>query len=693
MLDPELIDELAAHPDKNAPAVNRALAEEGHGTVLLSLARSGATAADALAVAARRMVEEGSRLSPAVDEDADAPPLDVPKELERLLVAHPNSPDDVRDLIGDSHPHDTFFVLACACHPRATRKAVERAAVWPSRYEVFDRRWLQLIPQTAISPLLAEEWAQDPNPLLRETIARLTRDATLLASLARDPARRVRRAVASNLYATEERARLAQEDPTPEVRARAAGDLSAHGVTSHGIASASFAAAQRAMESYGVLAPDTAAALSASDEQLDEEGALYAAQVLEPRPVVQLIRQATSRPGPSPVAGALAAGLALRPPDDEEAFRDLVAETTKVLSESGLDAGNLTGKARLAAWLGDGLAGCRVVDPARLVGDMPRGSLGAEVPVLARSAAIAPRLLHDMCQEACRSKEVPPALLELAWRSKQVDDAQVVAMAKGLGKAKRRGQDLPDDEIDLDPKLRTLELLEEVVLAVSRKIVLTPRAALPVVALDSRRVRYVLTALPSWRGSLRGSMLGRVLRQRAGALSAARSEARSRQASLRDWTQRMMTDTEVGVAIAVGHFTADALIHRIEQGRHRVEDGASIAAGAETRAVLEGPESVRSLIRWAARHRGQNGAALALWLLLEDLDRPRPAGQIASSVDTIARRSKSVSQTVAEALAILERRAPGRLERVFPQTPQGRATLASAIARAYRAVGGLRDER
>lgn len=691
MLDPELIDELAAQPEKNAPAVNRALAEEGHGTVLLALARSGATAGDALAVAARRMVEQGARLNPPPDEDGEAPAIDVPGELERLLVAHPNSPDDVRDLIVDSHPNDPFFVLAGASHPRATVRAVERAATWPSGYDVYDRRWLQLIPETAITPLMAEEWAQDPSPLLRETIARLTDHQELLAALSSDPSRRVRRAVASNLHASEQRARLATEDPAPEVRARAAGEISAHGTTSIGVASASFAAALRAMESGGVLAPDVAEALS-SAESLDEEGALLAAQVLEPRPVVTLIRETTGA-GRHALAHALAAGLALRCPDEEEAFRDLVAEATKALSESGVDAGNLTGKARLAAWLGDGLAGCGVLDPEELLVAMPRDALGAEVPVLARGATLAPRLLTCMCAQIERTRELPPALLELAWRSESVSDELVAAMAARVGKAKRRGQDLPEDEIDLDPRRRSLDVLEKVVLAISRKVVLSPRTALPVVALDSRRVRYVLTALPSWRGSLRGSMLGRVLRQRAGALSAARSETRSRAAELRDWTQRMMSDTEVGVAMAVGHFTADALVHRIEQGRHSPDDGASIAAGAETRAVLEGAESVRSLLRWSAKHRGQLGAALAMWLLLEDLDRTRPAGQIASGLDTIAQRSKNVSATVADALAILERRQPGRLERVFPQTPRGRATLASGIARAYRALGGLRDER
>ena len=57
MLDPELIDQLAAQPEKNAPAVNVALAEEGAGTVLLALARSGATASDALEVIHQRMMQ------------------------------------------------------------------------------------------------------------------------------------------------------------------------------------------------------------------------------------------------------------------------------------------------------------------------------------------------------------------------------------------------------------------------------------------------------------------------------------------------------------------------------------------------------------------------------------------------------------------------------------------------------------
>ncbi|MEJ7733205.1 MAG: hypothetical protein WKG00_28925 [Polyangiaceae bacterium] len=52
-----------------------------------------------------------------------------------------------------------------------------------------------------------------------------------------------------------------------------------------------------------------------------------------------------------------------------------------------------------------------------------------------------------------------------------------------------------------------------------------------------------------------------------------------------------------------------------------------------------------------------------------------------------------LAATVGDALALLERRHPGRLEGVFPQSPRGRATLASALARAYRAVGGMAHER
>ncbi|MCA9623583.1 MAG: hypothetical protein KC731_31395 [Myxococcales bacterium] len=691
MLDPELIRGLAAAPEKNAPEVNRALAEEGDGLVLLSLAQSAATASDALDVIGSRL-SEGRALDPPLEPDEDPRSPSVAEELERLLVAHANASAGLRDQLLAAHLDDPFFVLAAAAHPRATLAAVERAGLWPRRFPVLDGRWLRLIPPAVLPPLTAQAWAQADDPRLREVVAQLSEDDALLARLAADPRREVRRAVASNPRAEAQRRQLAETDPAPEVRARARGDLGDHEAGAHGVSSARFAAGLRAMEAGGALAPDTAAALARAEE-LDDEGALLAPQVLPPDAVLELIRHAAAQTEATTSTASLAAGFALRAPDDDEIFRDLVADATKALSESPLREGNLTGKARLAAWLAEGLACCPALDRDALLTALPLHALAAELAVLGRSAASAPELATCMCRAAREAGDLPPALLELVWRSREVSDEEVVSFASRVAKAKRRGQDLPDDEIDLDPNLRSVEVLERVVLAASRHVTFTPRSALPVIALDSRRVRYVLTALPSWRGELRGSMLARVLRQRAGALSAARSESRSRGSEIRDWTARVMTDTELGLAIAVGHFTCDALVHRIGQGRHHLEDGVTVAAGVETRAVLEGTDSVRSLIRWAGRERSASGGALALWLLLEHHDRFRPTGQIASAVDTLAHRIGKVSLTVAEALATLERREPGRLEGVFPQTPKGRATLASAIARAYRALGGLRAER
>jgi hypothetical protein len=696
MLDPELLANLAAHPERNAPDVNRALAEEGGARVLRSLARSPATQTEALEVVAGRLERNAAALEEEMadpeDDDDERAGDDVPfvLELERLLVAHDKASDAVRDALLARHPDDAYFVLAAAAHPRATTAAVERAARWPCRYPVLDRPWIALVPPHALAPLLAEAWAQDDDVLLRETVARLGGDAALLATLARDPARQVRRALASNPRAAAIRPELAR-DPAPEVRARALAPLDEGGLRT--IESARFDAALRAMEHGGVLAPDVTAALSSGDTLLDEEGALLAARALPRQNVAKLVRELCLRPEPPPAAAGLAAGLALRAPGEDggaEGLRDLVAEAVKALMQASAHFGTLTGKARLAAWLSEGLASSGAVDRAALVDELASGAVGGETPVLLRCAASAPDLARELLDRARHAAHVPAPLLELAWRTPAVDADALVGMARRLAPPKQRGADLPDDELDLDPTLRDLDLLERVVLAVGKQVTLTPRSALPVVALDSRRVRYVLTAMAHWRGRLSGTMLARVLRQQAGALSAGRSESRGRAAEVREWTERILSDTEVAVAIAVGHFTSAALVDRVEAGRHRIADGDTLASGAEARAVLEGPKSIAPLVAWATRYRATDPAALALWLLLEKYDRERQAGTIASAVDGFAVRQNAVSEVVSEALATLERRRPGRLDAVVPQTPRGKATHASAMARAYRALGGLR---
>jgi hypothetical protein len=144
--------------------------------------------------------------------------------------------------------------------------------------------------------------------------------------------------------------------------------------------------------------------------------------------------------------------------------------------------------------------------------------------------------------------------------------------------------------------------------------------------------------------------------------------------------------------MAVGDLTVEELVRRLHVGSIRMQDGLAMAAAVEARAAVDGPATFAPMIDFAAAHRSKDAAALALWMLLENLDRTRPASLIGSAIDGLAVAGSVVAPAVCEALATLERRSPGRLETVHAQSPRGRATVASAIARAYRAFGGMRDE-
>ena len=133
-------------------------------------------------------------------------------------------------------------------------------------------------------------------------------------------------------------------------------------------------------------------------------------------------------------------------------------------------------------------------------------------------------------------------------------------------------------------------------------------------------------------------------------------------------------------------------MRRLVGGSIQLQDGVALAAGIEARAAIDGPAAFAPVLDYAAARRTQSAAALALWMLLENLDRVRAASLIASAIDGLSISGSVVSPAVCEALATLERRSPGRLETVHAQSPRGRATVASAIARAYRAFGGMRDE-
>lgn len=421
---------------------------------------------------------------------------------------------------------------------------------------------------------------------------------------------------------------------------------------------------------------------------------MWAARLLPRERVVALVAACGDREGAA--STGLSIGVGLRDPADarlggEEDFRELVVEVAKAFSGASERYHDLTGKARIAAWVGDGLAAAKALGATRLLADLEVSPIAADPAVLARATASVEALVELVAAAAPR-EAVAPTILELAWGSPAIDDATVVALARKLARARPRGRELPDDELDLDPASRSAAVLEEVVLAACRQATLSPRAALTAVALDSRRVRYVLTAMPAWRGRLSGVMLGRVLKQHVGALTAGPSEARYRGEQMRGWTERLLNDIEFAIALAIGHITVEVVVERLESGRHRLEDGVGLAAAADARAAVSGSETIRPLVAWANRRRNDSQGALAVWLLLERHDRARPSSMIASAVDSLA-SSGGVATGVIEALAALERRRPGRLPTVLAQTPRGKATVASAMARAYRAVGGLRDER
>ncbi|MCK6588197.1 MAG: hypothetical protein L6Q76_11480 [Polyangiaceae bacterium] len=716
MLDRATIERLSRTPEKNAPMLNVALAEEGFAPVLLALARSPAVGPEAIQVINERIANEGDDVGRDREAPADEHFVSQAAELDRLLAAHPNASGHALDSIVARHPNDPFFILAAATHPRATITGVLRAVDWPAASPMHDRLWLALLDPALVPPLTLEEWAQDAqNPLRREAAARIGRDAASLRTLSHDKDRRVRRAVASNRHAGDERHRLAHEDPAPEVRARAGGPRGYGGEAGHGepseaardgtsiVETARFAAALRAMNAGGVLAPDVVRALAGPAEKLDEEGAFFAAVVLPRAELLQCLELVLDLGMHSPQAKNLAAGLALRPPvppgtpaaeEPEGEHADLVYDAVKSLSRTTTADSRLTGKARLCAWTAEGLAAAQVIEPGRIAYELEKNPLAADRMILARSCAIRPSLAQDLyAPEPPGPSSIPASVLEIAWSDPAAPDALVIDLAGRVAKAKKRAEDILEDEVDLDPSRRSLETLERVVLAATQRVIIAPRAALPVIALDARRVRYILSAMPQWKGRLTGGRLARVLRQHAGALSAAQAEARHRASKVEGWTERLLSEIELSIALAVGHLTGAEVARRILSGRQVVDDGISLASGAEARAVMEGPEAIAAILKWASAERLKRPAALAAWLLLEKFDRERAPTLIASAIDTVTTEKGAAPASVTDALATLERRRPARLEAIHPQSARGRATLASAIAKAYRAVGGMSHER
>jgi hypothetical protein len=693
MLDPASIERLAAFPEKNDPLLNVALAEEGGGDVLLSLARCAHLGAEALDVIAARVAEEAALLTSG-DEEPKTP---AAPELERELIGHPNTPGAARDAILMRNRREGFFVLSAAAHPVATPFALEEGASWPAASPLHDRPWLVLMEAT--KPSLLGQWAEG-SEALREAAATLANDASILGRLAADSSRRVRRAVASNRHAIALRQEMAARDPAVEVRARAARPVA----TAQGASAARFAAALRAMEQGGILSGDVRDALLSAGASLDEEGAFLGARYLGSGELRSLVSQATAVDADplSERGTGVAVGLGLRCTASQASESEGASLTNEIVHLTMRHPGtgtSLTGKARAAHWIAECLGRSRVVGGAELVREIVPRTLASDRMVLFRWAARARASLSSVCSEDARLGALPLAVVELCWRDPTVGDEAAVALCSRLAPTARSERELPEDEIDLAPLRRPLPVLERAVLAALTHAPPSPRAALAAIALDPRRCRYILSAMPTWKGTLTGARLARVLRSHAGALSAAARSSgapagggTARAASVARWTDRRLSETEAAIAIAVGDLTAPELVRRLVAGSIKLDDGVTMAAGVEARAAIDGASTFAPLVDYATSRRTKDAAALALWMLLEELDRVRAPSLIASAIDGLSLAGSVVAPAVCEALATLERRSPGRLENVHAQSPRGRATIASAIARAYRAFGGMRDE-
>jgi hypothetical protein len=693
MLDPASIERLAEFPEQNDPLLNVALAEEGDGGVLLALAGCGVLGAEALDIIAARVANEGDALTLS-EEAGTTCAADL---LEEKLVSHPNAPRSVRDAVLSRHLCDPFFVLSAAAHEDATPLALETAASWPSASPLHDRTWLSVLGAGAEDPRLLGAWADRDEPL-REAAGLLASDSELLERLASDPSRRVRRAVASNPRAGALRARMAVSDAAPEVRARAgrdAPDNAHHPITR-------FSSFLQTMRDQGVLATDVKRALVGAGPLLDEEGAFLAARHLPNDELCTLVAQAASHDqNPSdPPSNGIGLGLGLRSAAGTEANAaddpTLTSEIVHLVTKRPNANTRLTGKARVALWISECLGRSQVVEHSELARMLAPGTLASDRMVLGRWAAAGRASLATACSLDVAS--VPAAVIELCWRDSAVSDDAAVALCAKVARSARSERELPEDELDLSPLSRSLAVLERAVLAAVGRAPVSPRAALAAIALEPRRCRYVLSAMPTWKGSLTGNRLARVLRSHAGALSAAarlatdNGAAGPRPASVARWTDRRLIEAEAAIAIAVGDLTASELVRRLVSGSIRLEEGVMLAAGVEARSAIEGSGTYAVLLDYATSRRTEDASALALWMLLEELDRVRAPSLIASAIDGLSVAGSVVAPAVCEALATLERRSPGRLEKVHAQSPRGRATVASAIARAYRAFGGMRDE-
>ncbi len=462
MLDRATIDRLSRAPEKNAPMLNVALAEEGTAAVLLSLARSPAARAGGARGRRRSRRARGRRRR--ARSRTRRPRITSPSraDLDRLLVAHPRSPDAVRDAVLARHAGDAFFVLAAAMPPARDarrrdprrRLACRLARARPALARAVDAA---AVPAAHAGRVVAGPERPPPRGRRphrpRSRAARRARARSGPAGAPRGRLQPLRRRRARPPRRRGSRARRAPARRRP-----------AHGTARRrrprgrrgrlGVESARFAAALRAMAAGGVLAPDVLRALSGAAGDLDDEGALLAGQVLPRRELGALVDQIVDQ----------RSRLAARPePRGGHRLRPLLpwgdAAATAALRRRGGARGGRLRRGESAEPHHHRREPPHRQGPPRRLGRRGAGALRARRPRPRPRRSRAPphrRRPHDprprrgapprdggraLRAPPARRGTVPGALLELAWADPRVPDARLLRARRAPRQAQeaRRG--------------------------------------------------------------------------------------------------------------------------------------------------------------------------------------------------------------------------------------------------------------
>ena len=732
MLDPRTIRALSARPADNGRELNVAIAEEGDAHALVSLSRWVNVDAVVLDAIVTRVLSGAPIESGLADEDppkieipwepSDEPRPQRPWTLERALLSlvamHPNAPARALTNIVSRHPDEPGFLLATALAPSAPEPLLDRVAAARARSALHDRPWIDLLAARHDARALSERWSESAQEPLREAAARLTHHEPTLDRLSRDASRRVRRAVALNPSATTARARLAIEDPAIEVRACAMHPPHPRGAPQ---ASRALARSARSFERGGELDPRVVEAITTHADSLDPELAWLSGLVLdldELRPVALALAEHDAS---HPSSRAILASTMVRPAESASPAQDAAAraELSSLLARaivrsyvpSSSDAKGLTGHARLVAFLSELLADRTLVDDESLTEGLSHGALVGD-PALAsrwiplreaRQAGFTHRLAEALTRAAARGGRPGACALEAAWRDRSIELPELVKLARVVKPRREAGAHLRGRadgtrvahvDLDLDPSLRAPGDLSRLVEALEPWVKLSMRAVLVFLAatpralsVGGRDLRQFVANVPgetNGQGAVDGvvaSQLQRILRAARGA-----SEVETRVAKIDAHAD------EAGVAVALLAQTARAGDIVAILGRdHRLNDGVFLAAIVEALWALGRRDDVKALIDALGARRRDHAASLVAWLIVGELDRARSTSVFAGALDEpIASTAQGPHPAVCQALGIVERRAPGTLERLRASTRTGQALVVNALARAYPGLVGGR---